>query len=202
MREIVVYITPDLATTSSPIAAALPEIRGYLEENLSQMITMEDRECTLDGTIRFKRHIKAKYIGKEKKWVTIDKPYWKWESTVVLVVRAEEIVDLIATKRDGLAEWAGDARLLLNLKPTDQILVMIRGLTSYYAKSRTLENRVHTATARAGLGETSKAPSKKQQQQGPRLDKARIEGELVRLQVAEGCCIIHGEFRCSHPWCT
>lgn len=189
VRNVHVWITPDLETTSSPIAAALPEIRARLEADQSKLNVLSESECTLDGTIRFKRHVKGIYDGKQKKWISVEKPYWQWEPTVLFVVQADEIVDLIATKTDGLVEWASDARLTLGLGKSEQIIVLIKGLYKYYAKSKTIMDREFAAEARAALGDSN--PIRRGAEK--RLDKDRIEGELVRMQVAERIFIVHGQ---------
>lgn len=152
------------------------------------MHTLNEKECPQAGVIRFKRHVKAKYDAKAKKWVILAEDRWEWESTVVLVVQAEEILDLIHSKANGLAEWASDARMTMRLKQTDQVVVMIKGLQKYYAKTKTLANREFTAAARASLGEINPV----RRPVGVRADKAMVERELVKLQVAERCFLVHG----------
>lgn len=106
---------------------------------------------------------------------------------MLLVVTAEEVVDHVAT--DGLADWAADARLTLSMQANDQMLVMVKGLQKYYNKTKSIANREFTAAARAGLGERDPVPRAR----GARPEKEVIERELVKLQVAQRCFLVHGE---------
>jgi crossover junction endonuclease EME1 len=110
---------------------------------------------------------------------------------VLVIVTAEEVVDKIAMGGRLLSGWAVDVRLALGINDTDQMIVMITGLQKYYSKSKSLANRAFTAAVRAGLGEGTKSS---QPGMALRISKEVIERELVKLQVVEGCFLVHGAF--------
>ncbi|RSH81501.1 hypothetical protein EHS25_006858 [Saitozyma podzolica] len=189
VREIHLYLSWDLESPSSPIAGALPEIRTRVSDNFSQIHFMHEEASPVPGVIRFKRHVQARWDPGVKRWLPLDVTRWEWENTVVMIVTAEEIVDKIAAGGGLLSGWASDVRLALGLAASDHIIVMIKGLQKYYAKTKSLANREFTAAARAGLdgaGSAHLAP-------GARVPKDTIERELVKLQVGEGCFLVHVE---------
>lgn len=189
VREIHLYLSPDLQAPSSPIAGALPEIRLRIEGNESALHPLSEADSYLSGLIRFKRHHKARYDSALRRWVPLAHDKWEWEPTVLLVVTADEIIDLVAT--DELVNWAADARLTLGMRQTDQMLVMIKGLQKYYNKSKAIANREFTAAARAGLGERDPV----RRATAVRPEKETVERELVKLQVAQRCFLVHGELQ-------
>jgi crossover junction endonuclease EME1 len=149
---------------------------------------MHEEASPVPGVIRFKRHVQARWDSAVKRWLPLDVTRWEWENTVLVIVTAEEIVDKIAADGGLLSGWASDVRLALGLAASDHIIVMVKGLQKYYAKTKSLANREFTAAARAGLdgaGSTHLAP-------GARVPKETIERELVKLQVGEGCFLVHG----------
>ena len=140
MREVHVYLSDDLDCVSSPIAAALPEIRARLLDNHSELVTFSS---ATPGLIRFKRHVQARYDEASKRWVALEQDVWEWETTVVIVSTAEEIVDHALTDR--LSDWIGDLRLQLG---NGQMILLIKDLGKYHAKSKTLANREFAAAVR------------------------------------------------------
>ena len=109
-----------------------------------------------------------------------------------MIVQAEEIVDKVARSAagdgDGLIDWASDVRLTLGVGAGDQIIIMIKGLTKYFNKTKSIANREFTAAARAGLGERDRL----RRDIGARIDKDVVERELVKLQGAQRCFLVHG----------
>lgn len=191
MREIHLYLSHDLSLPSSPIAGALPEIRARLTDNLSELLFLDELDSPVPGTIKFRRHLKAKWDGRAKRFVPLDQPTWVWEGTVLIVVPAAEVVDKIAHGDGILGTWLADNRLTLGLSEGDQVIVIVKGLQKYYAKTKTLANREFTAAARAGIdglqggGSAAAALSS-------RPAKEVIERELVKLQVEQGRFLVHG----------
>ena len=108
---------------------------------------------------------------------------------MVVMVTAEEIVDKIVHGGGMLDDWMGDTRLTLGLSGNDQMMVMVKGLQKYYSKTKTLANKEFTAAARAGLDGNQANPATLD----ARPAKEVIEKELVRLQVEQGCFLVHGE---------
>jgi crossover junction endonuclease EME1 len=167
------YVSSDLEAAGSPIAAALPELRARFKENKSDVRSFDG----VPGVIRFKRHVRARYDGAAKRWVSIAEPRWEWESTVLVVATAEEIVDQI--HNDTLVRWAEDLRMVTG---KGQMMLMIRGLKAYNSRTKAINTREFTAAAR---GERVAASS-------ARPSKERIEEELVKLQVAQRVFYING----------
>jgi len=152
---------------------------------------MSGDESPVPGAIRIKRHIKARWDPAVKRFIPLDKPYWEWDNTILLVIDAEEVVDKMLHGQDMLLDWIQDARLLLGLDLSVQIVVLVKGLGRYQAKTKTLANREFTAMARAGLSATSTA-SDVSAAPATRLAKDLIERNLIELQVQEGVFIVHG----------
>ncbi|KAK4688871.1 hypothetical protein P7C73_g1220, partial [Tremellales sp. Uapishka_1] len=190
VREIHLYLSHDLSLPSSPIAGALPEIESKLKGNLSELHILSDEDSPYPGIIKFKRHVQARWSSSEKRFIPLPSPHWRWESTVVIVVPADEIVDKVAGGNDLLSKWSSDVRLATGLSRKDQVFIMIKGLQKYYSKTKSLANKEYTAQARAGLSGTSISS---QSSLTVRPSKGTIEMELVKLQVAEGCFLIHVE---------
>jgi crossover junction endonuclease EME1 len=117
--------------------------------------------------------------------------YWEWENAIIIVTGAEAIVDKVL--HGGVTQWIQDARLMLGLDAQCQILVVVRGLAQYHAKTRTLANREFTAMARAGL-ESNHASASSSLPVRPYSDT--VERDLVDLQVQEGVYIVQGERPC------
>lgn len=170
VREIHVYISDDLDRVTSPIAAALPELRSRLADHSSKLVVHE----STPQIVRFKRHVQARYDAGAKKWIPVD-PIWEWEITTVLVTCAEEIVDHVSTDR--LDAWIADTQLLLG----GEVILLIKDLYKYYTKTKTLANREFTAAVR---GTTVKSSS--------RLSRDTIEQALLAAQISHGCFFVHG----------
>lgn len=182
-------MSADLESPSSPLAGALPEIRHRLVDNCSEIHFMSESESPIAGTIRFKRHVRSRYSHERKAWIPIDEPRWEWEPTILLVITATELVDKIVSGEHALREWVADVKLALRVTQNYQLIVMIKGLQKYYSKMKSQANKEYTTAARAGLG-VGTTPRHHLHHQ-PTKDE--IEGELVQLQVAEGCFLVHGE---------
>jgi crossover junction endonuclease EME1 len=186
------YLSSDLETPSSPIAGALPAIRTKLTDNFSQVHFLPTDDSPHPGVIRFKRYVQARWDTAGKKFVPLDQPKWRWETTVLVIMTAEDVIDKIAVCNDELGTWAGDFRLMLGMGAKDQMFVMIKGLQKYYSKTKSLANKEYTAQARAVLGE-KEGEGGRGRANSARPSKEIIERELVKLQVAHGCFLIHGE---------
>lgn len=174
LNEIHMYIASDLEA-DSPISAALPELRERFKENRSEIHTFEG----VPSVIRFKRHVRARYDGTAKRWVSIPQPRWEWESTVVVVATAEEVVDQIHS--DSLVSWAKDLSLVTGAKQT---ILLVRGLKAYNTRTKSANTREFTAAAREGRG---MAPG------NVRPSREQIDEQLVKLQVAQRVFFVHGE---------
>lgn len=151
---------------------------------------MSPEESPVQGAIRIERHIKARYDHNAKRFMPIDSPFWEWDPAIIIVVDAESIVDTIALGEDSLIRWIQDARLKLKLDVESQVIIIMKDLAKYTAKTRTLANREFTALARAGLDaarNTSDASSS-----AGRLSKDRIEASLLDLQVKERVFLVQG----------
>ncbi|KIY35389.1 crossover junction endonuclease EME1 [Cryptococcus gattii E566] len=202
LREIHLYLSADMSLPSSPIAGALPEIRNRIQDCQSALHFLPESDSPIPGVIRFKRYLQARWDPESKRFVPLDDPRWVWEKTVLVIITAEELVDKIAEggeEKDLLAQWVSDVRLLLGLTMSDQMVLMIKGLQRYYSKSRALANKDYMNAARAGLeggsvgsgGGSSTAITTARINGRPTRD--RIEAEMVRLQVAEYCFLVHVE---------
>ncbi|WWD22481.1 hypothetical protein CI109_106974 [Kwoniella shandongensis] len=188
VREIHLYLSADLESPSAPIAAALPEIRTRIADNHSEIRFLPESESPIPGVIRFKRHLKAKWDPAKKQFIPLDEPRWVWESTILVIINAEELVDKIAAGEEELSTWASDVRLTLGLSSKEQMMVMIKGLQKYYSKTKSLANKEFAAAARAGLDGLATASKQTLPSRPP---KERIEMEMVKLQVAERCFLVH-----------
>ncbi|KAL0243838.1 hypothetical protein I308_105100 [Cryptococcus tetragattii IND107] len=197
LREIHLYLSADMSLPSSPIAGALPEIRNRIQDCQSALHFLPESDSPISGVIRFKRYLQARWDPESKRFVPLDDPRWVWEKTVLVIITAEELVDKIAEggEKDLLAQWVSDVRLLLGLAMSDQMVLMIKGLQKYYSKSRALANKDYMNAARAGLegGSGSGSTATKTARINGRRTRDRIEAEMVRLQVAEHCFLVHVE---------
>ncbi|WVF66117.1 hypothetical protein IAT40_000856 [Kwoniella sp. CBS 6097] len=210
VREIHLYLSADLSHPTSPIAGALPEIKTRITDNHSELHFLPETESPINGMIRFKRHLKARWDPTKKQFIPLDQPKWVWEPSILMIINAEEIVDRIATastststsnpSEESLSTFIADVRLTLGLKSTDQMMVMIKGLNKYYSKSKSLANKEFTAAARAGLAGSGSAGTGGNSNgraggamMTSRPDKETIEMELVKLQVKERCFLVHVE---------
>ena len=189
VREIALYASPDLLLPTSPIAAALPEIQHRLTTNLSSLSPLDSAACSLPGVIRFKRHLQARWDQPTKRFVPLTTPRWEWDPTTLVVLTADELVDKISGMSEMLIEWSRDVRSVLDLGSKEMMMILVKGLKGYYAKTKTLKNREFTAAARAGLGNPSGATGKS----SGRVEQDVVEREMARLQVEEGCYLIHGQ---------
>ncbi|KAE8543199.1 hypothetical protein D1P53_000687 [Cryptococcus gattii VGV] len=203
LREIHLYLSADMSLPSSPITGALPEIRNRIQDCQSTLHFLPESDSPIPGVIRFKRYLQARWDPESKRFVPLDDPRWVWEKTVLVIITAEELVDKIAEggegegEKDVLAQWVSDVRLLLGLAMSDQMVLMIKGLQKYYSKSRALANKDYMNAARAGLeGGSGSGPGStatKTARINGRPTRDRIEAEMVRLQVAEHCFLVHVE---------
>ena len=169
------YISSDLDTATSPLAAALPEIRARLRDNTSQLIV---HDSPVSNLIRFKRHVQARYDPWAKKWIPLDSAFWEWESTCVIVAMAEEIVDYATTGR--LSDWVADIQLQLG---PGQLILLVKDLKRYNDKTRVLANREFAAAVRGTAAPTSRRPS-----------RDVIEDAMTSVQLLHRCHFVHGEF--------
>lgn len=196
LREIHLYLSSDLQLPSCPIAAALPEISARISENFSELHYLPRDESPIPGVIKFKRHVKSRYDHDRKAWIPIPEPKWEWEGTILLVTTAEDVTDLISN--DGLREWVGDARLALEMKPTQQLIIMIKGLVKYYSKLKSKQNKEYTAAARAGLEGKDHSGSSAAKVVN-QIGREQIETELAMTQMETKCFLVHGELQPSIP---
>ncbi|WVR03545.1 hypothetical protein IAU60_000537 [Kwoniella sp. DSM 27419] len=203
VREIHLYLSADLALPAAPIAPALPEIRTRITDNHSEVHVLPEADSPVPGVIRFKRHIKARWDTTAKQFIPLEESHWAWEGTILIVVHAEQVVDLIAAGGDDLSTWAGDVRLTLGMGQTDQMIVMIKGLQKYYSKIKNQKNKEHTAAVRAGLdgrvagprarGGANAASSAGATSGLTKPEKDQVEMALVELQVKQRCFLIQVE---------
>jgi crossover junction endonuclease EME1 len=192
LREIQLYLSADLSQPSCPIAGALPEITHRITDNLSQLHFLPAEESPLPGVIRFKRHVKSRYDHTRKAWIPINDPKWEWEGTVVFIITADDVVDMITDPRGeggGLREWASDVRLAMGMKGSDQLIIMIKGLAKYYSKLKSAQNKEFTAAARAGVAGKEVGGLSTGVNQ---LGRDGIDMELLRLEMENGAFLVHG----------
>lgn len=190
MREIRLYLSADMESPFSPIAGALPEIRTRFKVNLSEIHFLSEEDSPVPGSIRIKRHVKARWDQRAKRFFPLEQPFWEWDTSTLLVVNASEVVDKMISGNNELVQWIKDVRMMLDIPLGHQIIVVIKGLNKYQAKKKTMANREFTAMARAGLaaGETT-VPSADVPR---RIGQADIEAELVNVQVKERVFVVHG----------
>jgi len=132
--------------------------------------------------------VKSRYDHTRKAWIPLDHPKWEWEGTILVIITADECVDMIHTK--GLREWASDVRLAMGMKGNDQLVIMIKGLGKYYSKLKTAQNKEYTAAARAGVA--GKDVGGLSVAAGGKLDREQIDMELLRLEMENGAFLVHG----------
>lgn len=185
------YMSEDLRLPSSAIAASLPEIEARFKESLSAITYLSVDALPVPGTIRFKRNHTAKWDSKRKAFIPLDKPYWDWERTTLIVLAAGDLVDKLSQGGRHLIAWVKDTRLILGVAQDEPIGILIQGLGKMLAQRRAAANRQYTAAARAGL--SSDATSRLDTSLRPDMDKDAIDAELVKLQVAERVFIVHRE---------
>jgi crossover junction endonuclease EME1 len=185
------YMSEDLRLPSSAIAASLPEIEARFKESLSAITYLSVDELPVPGIIRFKRNHTAKWDSKRKAFIPLDKPYWDWERTTLIVLAAGDLVDKLSQGGRHLIDWVKDTRLILGVAQDEPIGILIQGLGKMLAQRRAAANRQYTAAARAGL--SSDATSRLDTSLRPDMDKDAIDAELVKLQVAERVFIVHRE---------
>ncbi|WWC85903.1 uncharacterized protein L201_000773 [Kwoniella dendrophila CBS 6074] len=203
VREIHLYLSHDLSLPNSPISGSLPEIKTRITDNFSELHFLSEDQSPINGVIKFKRHLKARWDSDKKQFIPLDNPIWIWESTILMVINAEEIIDKISHSQSNQGEdninelslWISDIKLTLGLNSaTDQLIIMIKGLNKYYSKSKSLANKEFTAAARAGLNGSSTSSNQPGNKSiGVRPDKETIEMALVQLQVKERCFLVHVE---------
>ena len=136
--------------------------------------------------------MKSRYDHVRKAWIPLGDPKWEWDGTVVIIITADDLVDMITDPRGeggGLREWASDVRLAMGMKASDQLVIMIKGLGKYYSKLKSAQNKEFTAAARAGVagkevGVLSAGMAK--------LGREEIDMELLRLEMENGAFLVHG----------
>lgn len=192
LRDIEVHLAHDLSLPSAPIAGALPEIKTRLEASNSTIHTMSEMDTVVGATVRFLRHIRAEWDTNTKRYIPLDKERTEWDPTVVLVCSADDVIDLVAEGGEALIEWLADLRLTLRLKKEDQVILLVRGLDKYHAKTKSLADRAFRDAARAGLSGGQSGPSSILATHG-RVDKSVVEAELLRAQLVEMVFVVQGE---------
>lgn len=185
-------MSADMALPVSPIAGALPEINARYKESLSEIHYLNEDDSPVPGVIRIKRHIKAQWDITCRRFIPLEDAYWEWEDVIMIIVGAEDIVDKIVQGHGKLIEWIHDCRILLGLKSSCQIIIIIRDLGKYRAKTRTLANREFTALARAGLQAGSSSSTSTSAQQ-VRPTSETIDYGLVEMQVEERVFVVEGK---------
>jgi crossover junction endonuclease EME1 len=131
--------------------------------------------------------VKSRYDHTRKAWIPLDDPRWEWEGTILVIITADECVDMIHTK--GLREWASDVRLAMGMKGNDQLMIMIKGLAKYYTKLKSAQNKEYTAAARAGVAGKDVGGLS----MGEKLGREQIDMELLRLEMENGAFLVHGK---------
>lgn len=190
LRDVEIHMAYDLSLPSSPIAGALPEIKQRVADSHSSIHFLTPDETVVQGTIRFLRHVRAEWNPQKKQYIPLDKERQEWDSATVLVASVDAIVDHIAEGGDALIEWLSDVRLTLSLKPSDQILLLVRGLDKYHSKTRSIHNRNFREAARAGMSAAEFGGAAV----SGRIEKEDIEMELLRAQVVQRVFIVQGGF--------
>jgi crossover junction endonuclease EME1 len=189
LREIHLYLSADLQVPSCPIAGALPEITARVTENFSELHYLPEGDSPISGVIKFKRNVKSRYDHNRKAWIPLDESRWEWDGTIVVIVTAEEVTDMISNA--GLREWVNDVRLAMGMRPLDQMMIMIKGLAKHYSKLKSQQNREYTAAARAGLGGKEQITTSRNTVK--LVGKEEIEVELVKVQMETKCFLVHGK---------
>lgn len=92
----------------------------------------------------------------------------------------------------------GDVRLALEMKPTQQLIIMIKGLVKYYSKLKSKQNKEYTAAARAGLEGNDRSGSSAAKVVN-QIGREQIETELARTQMETKCFLVHGEYQLQVP---
>ncbi|KAL1407069.1 hypothetical protein Q8F55_006482 [Vanrija albida] len=192
LRDIEVHLAHDLSLPSAPIAGALPEIEARLAASNSAIHTLSQTETVVGATIRFLRHVRAEWDKDTKRYIPLDQERTEWDPTVVLVCSADDVVDFVAEGDNALIEWLADLRLTLRLKKEDQVILLVRGLDKYHAKTKSLAERAFRDAARAGLSGDQSGPSSILATHG-RVDKSVVEAELLRAQLEEMVFVVQVE---------
>jgi len=182
----------DLSLPSSPLAGALPEIKRRVEDSKSSIHFLSEEDTIVNGSIQFRRHVRADWNPVLKRYVPLEKERLEWETTTVLFVAADDIVDRVAQGGDALIEWIADVRLTLHVPLSQQLLLLIRGMNKYHAKTQSIVNRNFRETARAGLAGEN-VPALSAATVTGRVDRAQVEAELLRAQVVQRVFVVHGE---------
>lgn len=181
----------DLSLASSPIASALPELRARIEESGSSIRFLTEAESIIDGSIRFRRRVRAEWDSTLKRYQPLKEERLEWELTTVIVTSAEALVDYVAQGGNALVDWLSDVRLTLNFPLKEQLVLLVRGMSKYHSQTKSVASRTFREAARAGLvGE--EATAMPNQPIAGRLDKDQIEAELIRAQVVQRIFVIHG----------
>ncbi|KAL7418768.1 hypothetical protein Q5752_006451 [Cryptotrichosporon argae] len=191
LRDISVHLSPDLFEPSSPLSAALPEITTRLADNKCSIQALPPQP--VEGVVKFLRRVRATWDAARRRFVPLadGDERDEWESHVVLVLRAEAIVDRILVGNDELGVWVRDVRDLLELAAETQVLLLITDMAKYHAKTKSLANKRFAEQARAGLGGPAKG--KKSADAACRVSRETVEKELVRVQIDEKVFIVQVE---------
>lgn len=121
----------------------------------------------------------------------LDEERLEWESTTVLVASADDIVDRIV--QDSLIQWLADIRLVLNLAPEAQLMLVVIGLSKYHRDTVSIVNRNFRDMARAAASGSQASGSVVMTVAG-RAERDLVENMLLHAQVVERVFIIHGGF--------
>ncbi|WVO18391.1 hypothetical protein L204_106107 [Cryptococcus depauperatus] len=193
VHEVQVVMSSDMENSSSPIADALPQIRERLQKNQSSIHFLPESESPVPGVIRFKRFLQARWDDNSKQFIPLDEPKWEWETTVVVLVTAEKLVNMIACGENMLTQWISDTRRLLGLFRTDQVIVMIKDLRGYHSRSclSARKNRINTTKASLGCNRVELQTINNRHPSKP--TEETIEAEIIKLQVSERCFIVYVE---------
>lgn len=191
MREIEVYLSSDLESPASTLAGALPGILSRFKENNSAIHFSSAADSPIPGLVRFKRHVRARWDGDQKRFVPLEHPRWQWENTFVVIISAQELVDKIVLGNGELQDWAADLRMILRGQSStaSQMVLLVKGLEKYHSQTRSLVNKEYAAAARAGLSAADSSVL-----HSSRPSRADVDCEVVKLQVAEGCFMVHGMY--------
>lgn len=184
----------DLSLPTSPIAGALPELRARLDESKSSLHFLSEDDTIVNGSIQFRRQVRATWNPVIKRYVPLDEARQEWEKTTVLVASADDIVDRVSHGDDALITWLADVRLTLGMSLNDHLLLLVRGMDKYHSRTQSIINRNFRETARAGLSGEQVAAAKSSSVTG-RLDKAEVEEELLRAQVVQRIFVVQGEYK-------
>lgn len=166
----------------------LEQTYKFLDEREAQHVEWESDL----PIVKWKRKVEAEYNKDRDQWEPIQ-PVTKLENTVMCVIRAQEVVDLVL----GGAGQDLDAHVL-KLKSKFQsckIIYLIEGFMAWTRKNVNLKNRHFTAAVNSHLSQgdapTASQRQKKKKKEPEYVDEDRIEDALLKLQVIHGIFIHH-----------